>query len=77
MRYQCRTIRQIHQQLAEDGYPVTINAIGTWAKQGIIPVAYAGKKGFITYDNTLSVLKNGTAMPSNEIHSAGIRRING
>lgn len=73
MRYRCGTIRQVHQQLLEDGYSVTVNTLRTWAKQGILPVAYIGKKAYLTYDNALSVLINGTPIPTAD--NGGIRKI--
>ena len=75
MKCQCGTIRQVHQQLLADGYHVTVNALRAWAKQGVLPVAYIGKKAYLTYDNAVNVLRNGTTAPSMETNSGGIRRI--
>ena len=54
MKCQCGTIRQVHQQLLADGYHVTVNALRAWAKQGVLPVAYIGKKAYLTYDNAVN-----------------------
>lgn len=74
--YHTGTITQTHEQLVLDGYCVSVNTLRAWVKQGILPAAYNGKKAYISYDNVIAILENGTPPSAvGDISSGGIRKI--
>lgn len=74
--YHTGTIAQTHEQLVLDGYCVSVNTLRAWVKQGILPAAYNGKKAYISYDNVIAILENGTPPAAvGDISSGGIRKI--
>lgn len=56
MKYKVGTIRQIHQQLVENGYHISECALRRWVKQGALPAVYSGSKALISYDKVLRLL---------------------
>lgn len=56
MNYRVGTIRQIHQQLVENGYQVSQCALRRWVKQGVLPAIYSGSKALISYEKVLRLL---------------------
>ena len=54
------SIRQIHQQLKQDGYQVSEYALRTWIKTEEIPAKRSGKKALVLYSDVLAFL-NGTS----------------
>lgn len=75
MEYHTGTVTQIHRQLNADGHRVSENTIRTWVKQGILPAAYCGKKAYVSYENVVRILTNGTnASPASNTNGS-IRRI--
>ncbi len=51
------TIRQIHQQLLQNGYHVSECALRRWVKEGLLPAVYAGNKALISYNHVLEILE--------------------
>lgn len=50
------TIREIHQQLLQEGYRVSQYALRQWIKAGRLPAVYTGNKALISYRNVLDIL---------------------
>lgn len=75
MAYKTGTIPEIHQQLTEDGYHIAENTLRVWVKKGILKAAFIGKKAYISYDNVLTILMNGTQNYGREDSARNIRRI--
>ena len=74
--YHTGTIAQTHAQLAANGHCISTNTLRAWVKQGILPAAYNGKKAYISYDNVIAILENGTPPSAvGDISSGGIRKI--
>ena len=75
MTCQTGTIREIHQRLLSEGHKIHQNTLRSWIKQGVLPAAYSGRTAYITYDNVLGIIMNGTLHPSAEASVGEIRRI--
>lgn len=74
--YHTGTITQTHAQLVANGHCISANTLRAWVKQGILPAAYNGRKAYISYDNVVAILENGTPPPAvKDIPSGGIRKI--
>lgn len=56
MKCKVGTIRQIHQQLWQEGYHVSEYALRQWVKDGALPAVYTGSKALIAYDKVLELL---------------------
>ena len=54
--YRVGTIRQIHQQLVNNGFHISEHALRIWIKTGVLPAVYSGSKAFIAYDHVLRLL---------------------
>lgn len=57
MIYKVGTIRQIHQQLLQNGYHVSECALRKWVKEGRLPAVYTGNKALISYSKVLKILE--------------------
>ena len=57
MIYKVGTIRQIHQQLLQNGYHVSECALRKWVKEGRLPAVYTGNKALISYSKVHKILE--------------------
>ena len=56
MVYHVGTLRQIHQQLVDDGYQISEYALRRWIKEGKLPHICTGNKSLISYERVLEIL---------------------
>ena len=58
------TIRKVHEQLVENGYAISENALRVWIKEGLVSATYCGAVAYISYDRIVDLLNAPAVEPS-------------